>query len=247
MGAARRGRDRDDQLHLGHHRAAQGRAADAPQPVAQRDRLRPARRDQRPRRLPAHAADVPRQRLGDALRHHRHGRQARGAAPGRRHRDPAPDRRARRDADVRGPGRGERGAGGGADLGRRDPRPRPGPDRGGRRSPADPHHRAGDGGAGLAVQPDLRPHRDLADRDGQPDAGGVGRPVHAREGPEARPGRGAGAGGAGQHRPRGRGADVVQPQPRRLLGAARRDRAGAGRATPSTPATAATSTTTATW
>ena len=58
-------------------------------------------RRQRPRRLPAHAADVPLQRLGHAVRGHRHGRHAHRAAQGRRRRDPAPRRRARRHAAVR--------------------------------------------------------------------------------------------------------------------------------------------------
>ena len=46
----------------------------------------------RPRRVPAHAADVPLQRLGHDLRRHRPGRPARRAAQGRRRRDPAPRR-----------------------------------------------------------------------------------------------------------------------------------------------------------
>ena len=54
--------------------------------------LRAARRRHRPRRLPAHAADVPRQRLGDAVRDDRPGRPAGRAAQGRRRRDPAPGR-----------------------------------------------------------------------------------------------------------------------------------------------------------
>ena len=65
---ARRERHGDDQLHLRHDRAAQGRADHPPQHLDQRRHLRPARRRHRPRRLPAHAADVPRQRLGDAVR-----------------------------------------------------------------------------------------------------------------------------------------------------------------------------------
>ena len=48
--AGRRERHRDDQLHLGYDRPPQGRAADPPQPVAQRHGVRPARHDQRPRR-----------------------------------------------------------------------------------------------------------------------------------------------------------------------------------------------------
>ncbi len=61
---------------------------------------------QRPRRLPAHAADVPLQRLGHALRRHRHGRAPRRAAQGRRRRDPAAGRGRGRHPDVRCAGRG---------------------------------------------------------------------------------------------------------------------------------------------
>ena len=102
---ARRGRHRHHQLHERHHRPAQGRAADAPQPVAQRRHVRLAGRGERPRRLPAHAADVPLQRLGHAVRRHRHGRHPGRAAQGRRRRDPAPGRGARRDPAVRRAGR----------------------------------------------------------------------------------------------------------------------------------------------
>ena len=49
-------------------------------------------RRQRPRRLPAHAADVPRQRLGHAVRDDRARREADRAAQDRRRRDPAPGR-----------------------------------------------------------------------------------------------------------------------------------------------------------
>ena len=48
----------------------------------------------RPRRLPAHPAHVPRQRLGHALDHGGHGRDPGGPAQGRRARDPAPGRSA---------------------------------------------------------------------------------------------------------------------------------------------------------
>ena len=65
---ARRGRHRHHQLHERHDRPAQGRAADPPQPLAQRHDVRLARRRERPRRVPAHAADVPLQRLGHAVR-----------------------------------------------------------------------------------------------------------------------------------------------------------------------------------
>ena len=73
---ARRGRHLLGQLHVGHHGPAQGRAADPPQLLAERGHLRVAHRRQRPRRAPAHAADVPLQRLGHAVRGDRHGRHA---------------------------------------------------------------------------------------------------------------------------------------------------------------------------
>ena len=91
VGAGRE-RDRVHQLHLRHHRPAQGRADHAPQHLGQRGDVRAARRRQRPRRLPPHAADVPRQRLGDAVHDDRPGRDAGRAAQGRRRRDPAPGR-----------------------------------------------------------------------------------------------------------------------------------------------------------
>ncbi len=115
---ARRERHRHDQLHLGHDSTTQGRADHPPQPLDQRGHLRAARRCHRPRRLPAHPADVPRQRLGDAVRDDRHGRQARGAAQGRRRRDPAPGAAARRDRDVRRARCRQRRARRGGDLGR---------------------------------------------------------------------------------------------------------------------------------
>ena len=82
----RRGRHGDDQLHVGHDGAPEGRAAHPPQPLDQRHHVRLAPRRRRPRRLPAHAAAVPLQRLGDAVRGHRDGRRrtwccARSTAP----------------------------------------------------------------------------------------------------------------------------------------------------------------------
>ena len=179
---ARRGRHRHHQLHLRHHRAAQGRADHPPQHLDQRGHLRDAHRGHRPRRLPAHAADVPRQRLGHAVRDDRPGRPARRAAQDRRRRDPAPGARPRRDGDVRGARRRRRRAGGRPDLGGRDPRARPGPDHHGRRPAADEDRRAGRGGAGLGVHPDLRPHRDLPAAHDQPHPPGVGRPLAPRSG-----------------------------------------------------------------
>ena len=61
-------------------------------------------------------------------------------------------------------------------LGGRDPRPRPHPDHRGRRSAADQDGRPRGGRAGLGVRADLRPHRDLAAADGQPQPVRVGRP-----------------------------------------------------------------------
>ena len=92
-----------------------GVAAHAPQPVDQRRHVRVAHGRGRSRRLPAHAAAVPLQRLGDAVRRHRHGRAPHRAAQGGRGRDPAPGRAARRDAAVRRAG----GGGGGARRRRR--------------------------------------------------------------------------------------------------------------------------------
>ncbi len=135
---------------------------------------------------------VPLQRLGDALRRHRHGRSAHRAAQGRRRRDPAPRRAPRRDADVRRAGRRQHGARRGQPVGRRDPRPRPGAHRRRRRAAADAHHRAGRDRAGLGVQPDLRPHRDVAAADDQPAAGRVRRPLARRAGRQAEPRRGTG-------------------------------------------------------
>ena len=66
-----RGRRRLDQLHERHDGPAEGRRADPPQPVRQRPDLRLAHRRQRPRRLPVGRADVPLQRVGHGLRHHR--------------------------------------------------------------------------------------------------------------------------------------------------------------------------------
>ena len=85
----RRVGDGDDQLHVGHDGAAQGGAAHPSQRVDQCHDVRLAHGRRRPRRVPAHTAAVPLQRVGDALRRHRDGCRARGAAQGRRRRDPA--------------------------------------------------------------------------------------------------------------------------------------------------------------
>ena len=80
----RRGGHRHHQLHLWDHRPPQGGPADPPQLLGQRRRLRMARPAVGPGRLPPHAAHVPRQRMGHALGHHRHGLYPAGAAQGRR-------------------------------------------------------------------------------------------------------------------------------------------------------------------
>ena len=61
---------------------------------------------QRPGRAAAHPADVPRQRLGHAVRGHRDGRRPRRDQEDRRRGDPAPGGARGGDADVRRPGRG---------------------------------------------------------------------------------------------------------------------------------------------
>ena len=58
--------DGHDQLHVRHDGPAQGRPDHPPQHLDQCGDLRPARRRDRPRRLPAHPADVPRERVGDS-------------------------------------------------------------------------------------------------------------------------------------------------------------------------------------
>ena len=68
------------------------------------------------------------------------------------------------------PGRVERRPRRRRGLGRRDPRPRPGADRRRRRAAAVEDDRPGRGRARLGVQPDLRPHRDLAAAHHQPAA-----------------------------------------------------------------------------
>ena len=168
---ARRGRDRDHQLHERHDRAPEGRAAHAPQPLDQLDHVRLARRRERPRRLPAHVADVPLQRVGHDVRGHRHGRHAHRAAQGRRRRDPAAHRRARRHAHVR---RARRCSARCSTPPRRGTARCPGATGAhgrGRRTAADPHHRAHRDRARLGVHPDLRPHRDVAAAHHEPAVG----------------------------------------------------------------------------
>ena len=105
-----RGGHRHHQLHLGHHRPAQGRAAHPPQLLGERRRLRMAHPTLRPGRLPPHPAHVPRQRLGHAVVDHGDGLHPGGAAQGGRHRDPPAGGAPRGQPAVRGTGRGQRGA-----------------------------------------------------------------------------------------------------------------------------------------
>ena len=70
-------------------------------------------------------------------------------------------------------------------VGGRDPRPRPGAHRRRRRAAADAHHRARRDRAGLGVQPDLRPHRDLAAADDQPARGPSSTTSRRRRGPSS--------------------------------------------------------------
>ena len=201
---ARRGRDGDDQLHERHHGAAQGRPADSPQPVAQRRHLRLAARHQRPRRLPAHAADVPLQRVGPAVRSHGDGRAAHRAAQGRRRPDPPPDRPARRHRAERGTDRRERGHRRGAREwdGEVPGRGRVRLDGGGRAAP-DAHDRGGRDRARLGVRADLRAHRDHTAADDEPRPGRVRRAVTGRAGSALLAGGRARAGRAAAGRRRG--------------------------------------------
>ena len=94
----------------------------------------------------AHAAHVPLQRLGHALRGDGHGRPPRGAAQGRRRGDPGPHRGRGRHAAVRGAGGGgrhpRRRRRRGAARGRGRARAGHGAHRGGRRPAAVEDHRA---------------------------------------------------------------------------------------------------------
>ena len=123
VGRARRGRHRHDQLHQRDDGPAQGCDKYAPQHLGQRGHLRHAHAGERPRRLPAHAADVPLQRLGAAVHDGLGGRATGRVAQGGRRGDPAPRRAARRHDDGRGTGRLERRPRGRRRLGRRHPGP----------------------------------------------------------------------------------------------------------------------------
>ena len=188
VGRPRRRRHRHDQLHERYDRAAEGRAAHAPQPVGQLDDVRLAHVGVRSRHVPAHAADVPLQRLGHAVRAGGDGREADRAAQGRRRRHPAPHRRARRHAAVRRARGRCRRARRRVDLERRSARAAV-CTHGRRRCPAaHTHDRARRDRARLGVHPDLRADRDLAVAHDQPHSGRVRRACRR---PSGRRGSGA--------------------------------------------------------
>ncbi len=210
-----------------------------PQPVGQRRHLRLAGRGQRPRRVPAHAAHVPLQRLGHALRPRRHGRpqvvlrKVDGAEILRRVDAP------RRDPLCGAPAVVAIILDAARDLGRRDPGPGPDPHDRGRRPTTHPDHRADRDRAGLGVHPDLRPHRDGAAAHHEPLPGRVGPPLARRAGPQAGPPGCPGARHPYPHRRRGRDPGPGQRGAQELLGPTRGDRRRRWTADGSTPATAA--------
>ena len=200
---------------------------------------------QRPRRLPAHAADVPLQRLGHALR-----------------RSPAwaaPRSCCARSTAPRSCAASTRTASRCCAAPRRSwppsstppptwdgPIPGAGthPHRRGRRPAADPHHRAGRDRAGLGVHPDLRPHRDDAAAHDEPGPGRVRRPDARPSGPSSLGRAGAPALGVQMRgRRRGRGAGPGQPRAWRATGSSPRPRPTPSSTAGSTPATAGSSTT----
>ena len=187
---ARRGRDRDDQLHERHDGAPEGRADDAPQHLGERDDVRLAGVGVRPRRVPPHAADVPLQRLG----HDRTRSRAWAAGTWCCARSTAPrscgassttasrcsaarPRSSTRCSTPRRNGTGD------------DPGPRPHAHRRGRRAAADAHDRAGRDRARLGVHPDLRAHRDVAAAHDEPRPRRVRRRSRLRSARESSAGR----------------------------------------------------------
>ena len=221
---ARRERHVLGQLHVGHHGTAERRPAHPPELLAQRGDVRMAHRRQRPRRAPAHPADVPLQRLGDALRGDGHGRRARRAAQGRRRGDPVACRAPRRHAPVCRAGRRggrPRSVRGARQRGSLRPRAGHRAHRGGRCAAAVQDDRAGGDRARMGVHSDLRADRDGAAAHHQPGAFGVGRARCALALRAAQPRRRPGHGRADRDGRRGRGAGARQSRLRRLLGAAR--------------------------
>ena len=139
--------------------------------------------------------------------------------------------RARRHADVRGARRDQRRARRRADVGRRDPGPRTGVRIvvAGAPPPTRTIERVLDELGWEFIQIyGLTETSPLLTINRQPRR--MGRARHARAGPPARPRRRAGPRRAGaRSTPTARCIAAVQPQPRRLLGTARRDRGGAAR------------------
>ena len=224
------------QLHVGHDGAPEGCPADAPQLLAQRGHLRVAHRRERPGRAAAHAADVPLQRLGHALRGDGHGRRPRRVAQGRRGGDPVAHRAPRRDPPLRGPRRRGGHLERGRDAHRGRPRgagPRHRAHRGCGCAAALEDHRTGGDRARVGVHSDIRADRDGAAAHHQPGAVGVGRPRRRGALGAAQPRRRPRARRADRRRRRGRGAGPIQPRLRRVLGAAGGDGRGArGRVVP---------------
>ena len=203
--------------------------------------------DQRPRRLPAHAADVPRQRLGHAVRHHRRRARstsccARSTAPrscagssGTASRSCAPrPRSSRPPSTARRPGTARSPAATASASSPPARRRRPAPSSGCSTSWA---------GSSSRSTASPRPRRCVTD---QPQRAEWDDLTHARAGQAARPRRCAGAGRARHDRRRRRGADRSPTTTSRATGSSRTPPPRRSRATGSTPATAASSTTTAT-
>ena len=223
---ARRGRHRHDQLHERHHGPAQGRAADPPQPLAQRHHLRLARRG-----VATATCTCTRCRCSTATAGACRTRItgmggtrsccARSTAP----RSCAASTQHGVTLLCGAPAVVAAILDAAAELGRADPRRGPHPHGGGRGAAADPHDRAGRDRAGLGVHPDLRAHRDRAAAHHEPEPGRVRRPRRRASGPSGWAGPGRRRSGV-QHAGRrpGRGAGPGQPRARGLLGAARRHR-----------------------
>ena len=183
----RRARHDLDQLHVGHHRAAQGRHVQPPRRVPQRPGRAAALGAHPRQRLPVDAADVPLQRLVHDVGAGRDRRHPGVPARGARRRDLAADRR-----------RGVTHLNGAptvvADRPRLPAGPRAGP-------PARHHDRRGaaqpDGARagradGLLDRARLRPHRDLRSVLGVPVAAPVGRARRRSSGRGCGPGRASG-------------------------------------------------------
>ena len=205
---ARRGRDRDHQLHERNHRPPEGRPAHAPQRVDQRGDVRLARRDVNDRDVYLHtlpmfhcngwgmpyglagmgAKQVVLRKVDGAeilRRIDAHGVTLLNGAPAVA--DAILDA-ARDVVGRRSPGTGaSRMIIAGA-------------------PPPDAHDRAHRDGAGLGVHPDLRPHRDVAAPHDEPEPGRVGRPHSDRARDPARTRRRSGDRGASRDRRRGRSA-----------------------------------------